>query len=130
METILLHMMSLPDDSTLCLDATLHDELDDDASLDALLLANSSDAIHDVDRDPNIHDEMANDATRPLGVLPSDDPTLPLRWNRGTPDEVVQRYCRQLDVEAHDDVCSGLTQSLLVLHSRCHSRCVTSSPHL
>ena len=111
-ETILLHMMSLLDDSILCLDATLLDELDGDNILDALLLANSSDAIHDVDHDPNIHD-MANDATRPLGILPIDDPTLLLRWNRGTPDEVVQRCCRQLDVEAHDDVCSVLIHLFL-----------------
>ena len=64
-------MLFLPDDSILCLDATLLDEHGDDAILDALLLANSHDAIHDVDRDPNIHDEMASDATRPLGPKPS-----------------------------------------------------------
>ena len=67
-------MMSLLDDSIPCLDAILHDELFYDANLDALLLANSNDAIHDVVHDPNIHDEVANDATLPLGVLPSDDP--------------------------------------------------------
>ena len=91
METILLHRMSLPDGSTLCLDATLLDEVDNDANLDALLIANSKNAILDVDHDPNNHDEMANDATRPLDILPSDDPILPLRWSRGIPDEVVQK---------------------------------------
>ena len=128
-EATLLHMMSLLDGSILCLDATLLDELDNDASLDALLLANSNDAIHEVAHDPNTHDEMANDATRPLGTLPSDDPILPLRWARGIQDGVVQRCCRQLDAEALDDVCSVMMHSLLVLHSRCHTRCVMSAPH-
>ena len=63
METILPHMMSLPDGAILCLDATLLDELEDDANLDVLLLANSNDDVHDVDHDPNNHDEMANGAT-------------------------------------------------------------------
>ena len=130
METILLHMMSLLDDSILGLGAILHDELVHDANLDDLLLANSNDALHDVDRDPNIHDEVANDATLPLGVLPSDDPIPLSGCFRGTPDEVVQRYCRQLDVEAHNDECSMLMQSLLDLCSRCHTRCVMSAPHL
>ena len=130
MEAILPHMMSLPDGSIPCLDATLPDELYDDANLDVLLLAISNDDVHDVDHEPNNHDEMANDATRPLDILPSDDPTLPLRWDRGIPDEVVQRCCKQLGVEAHDDVCSGLIHSLLVLHSQRHTRCVMSAPHL
>ena len=108
--------MSLPDGSILCLDATLLDELYVDANLGAILLANSNDAIHDVDHDPNNHDEVANGATRPLDIFPSDDPILPLRWDQGTPDEVVQRCWKQLDVEAHDDVCSVLIRSLLVLH--------------
>ena len=64
METILLHMMLLLDGSILCLDAILHDEVDDDATLDPLLLANSNvDAIHDVGDDPNLRDDVANDAT-------------------------------------------------------------------
>ena len=100
------------------------------SNLDALLLANSNDAIHDVDHDPNNHDEVAKDATHPLDILPSDDPILSLRWDRGIPDEVVQRCCKQLDVEAHDDVCSVLIHSLLVLHFRCHTQCVMSAPHL
>ena len=52
--------------------------LDDEANLDALLVVNSYDDIHDVDRDPNSHDVVANDATRLLDILPSDDPILAL----------------------------------------------------
>ena len=78
-ETILPHMMLPLDDSIQCLDATLHDEVDGDANLDVLLLASSSDDIHDVDHDPNNHDEVANDATRLLDTLPNDDPTPLLR---------------------------------------------------
>ena len=63
METILLHMMILLDDSMLHLDDILHDELVDDASLAVLLLVDYPDAIHDVVLDPNIHDEVAHDAT-------------------------------------------------------------------
>ena len=94
-ETILLHMMSLLGDSILYLDAILHDELVYDANLDALLLANSDDTIHDVVHDPNTHDEMAHDAILLLSVLHNDDSTLLMRCPRDTPDEVVQRRCRQ-----------------------------------
>ena len=128
-ETIHLHMMSLLVDSIPCL-GSIHDELVYDANIDVLLLADSNDALHDVDRDSNIHSEVANDATLPLGALPSDVPIPLLGCLLGTPDEVVQRCCRQLDVEVHDDECSMLMQSLLALCSRCHARCVMSSPHL
>ena len=73
METILLHMTPLHDGSIPCLDAILHD----DATLDALVLVNSNDAIHDVGHDPNLHDNVANDATLLLEILPTDDP-IPL----------------------------------------------------
>ena len=79
MEAILPHMMFLLDGSILRLGATLLDELDENASLDALLLANSNDAIHDAGHDPNGHDEVANesfDATCLPDILPNDDPTL------------------------------------------------------
>ena len=78
LETILPHMMFLLVGSIL-LGAILLDELDEDANLGALLLANSSDAIHEVGHDPNSRDEVANDATRLLDILPNDDPTLLLR---------------------------------------------------
>ena len=48
METILLHIMILLDDSMPCLDDILHDELVDDANLVVLLLVDYPDAIHDV----------------------------------------------------------------------------------
>ena len=35
-----------------------------------LLLVDSNDAIHDVVHDPNIHDEVAHDATLLLSILP------------------------------------------------------------
>ena len=92
METILLHMMSLLDDSTPYLDAILHD----DAHLDDLVLANSNDVLHDVGHDSNIHDEVAHNATLPLMILSSDDSTLLMGCPQDTPDEVVQRCCRQL----------------------------------
>ena len=63
-------MMFLLDGSIPRLEATLLDELDDDANRDAHLLANSSDAIHDVGHDPNSHDKVANDATRLPDILP------------------------------------------------------------
>ena len=117
METILLHMMSLLDGSTPYLDAILHDELSYDANLDALLLADSNDAIHDVVHDPNSHDEVAHDATLLLGVLPNDDPSSLMGCPQDTPDEVVQRCCRQSGVEVHDDDHSMLIQSLPGFHS-------------
>ena len=113
-ETTLLHMMLLLDGSTLCLDAILHDDVDDDTTLDALLLANSNDAIHDVGHDPNLHDDVANDATLLLDILPIDDP-IPLlrclRWDPGIQDVVVQSCYRRCDVEVHDD------ERLLMVHS-------------
>ena len=72
METILLHMMSLLDDSSPYLDDILRDELVDDANFAVLLLVDSNDAIHDVVHDPNIHDEVAHDATLLLNILPND----------------------------------------------------------
>ena len=70
METILLHRMILLDDSNTCLDDFLYDELVFDANFDALLLlVDCSDAIHDVVLDPNIHDEVAHDATLLLTAL-------------------------------------------------------------
>ena len=128
-DTILLHMISLLDDSIQRLDATLHDELVYDANLDALLLANSNDAIHDVVRDPNTHDEVNHDAILLLSVLSNDDPTLLMGCPRDTLDEVAQRCCRQSDVEVHDEHLM-LIWSLLDSHSRCHTRCVMSAPHL
>ena len=77
-ETILPHMMPLLADSTQYLDPTLPDEMDD-ANISVLLLASSSDDIHDVGHDRNYHDEVANDATRLLDVLPHDDPIPLLR---------------------------------------------------
>ena len=77
-ETILLHMKPLLDDSSQYLDPTLPDEMDD-ANID-VLLASSSDDTHDVGHDRNYHDEVANDdATRLLDILPNDDPTPLLR---------------------------------------------------
>ena len=61
METILLHMMLLLDDSIPCHDTTLLDELVYDANLDV---------VHD----PNSHDEVAHDATLLLIVLSNVDP--------------------------------------------------------
>ena len=94
--TILLSVMLLLDGSILCRDAILHDDVDDDATLDALLLANSNDAIRDVDHDPNLHDDVANDATLLLVLLPIDDPILLRcsRWDPGIQDVVVQSCCR------------------------------------
>ena len=60
---------------------------------------------------------MAHDATLPLVVLSNDDSTLLMGSPQDTPNEAVQRCCRQLDVEAHNDECSTLIQSLLDLHS-------------
>ena len=102
METILLHMMILLDDSMPRLDDTLRDELVDDASLAVLLLVEYPDAIHDVVLDPNIHDEVAHDATFLLNIL-HDDPILLMRCSQDTLDEVVQKCCTQSDVEVHGD---------------------------
>ena len=50
----------------------LYDELVYDANFDALLLlVDCNDAIHDVVLDPNIHDEVAHDATLLLTILPN-----------------------------------------------------------
>ena len=84
---------------------------------DDLVLANSNDVLHDVVHDSNIHDEVAHDATLPLVVLSNDDSTLLVGCPQDTPSKVVQRCCRQLDVEEHSDECSMLTLSPLDLHS-------------
>ena len=115
METILLHIMILPDDSMPRLDDILHDELVDDASLVVLLLVDYPDAIHDVVLDPNIHDEVAHDATLLLNIL-HDDPTLLIRCSQDTLDEVVQKCCIQSDVEVHGDDHSMSTRSPLDSH--------------
>ena len=77
-ETILLHMMPLVDDSSQYLDPTLPDEMDD-ANIDVLLLDSSGDDTHVVGHDHNIPDEVANDATRLPDTLPNDDPIPLLR---------------------------------------------------
>ena len=84
METTLLHMMILPDDSMLLLDDILHDVVED-ANTAVLLLVDHFDAIHDVDLDPNMHDEVAQKATLLLNIL-HDDPILP--------DEVFSKHSR------------------------------------
>ena len=109
-------MMILLDDSMLRLDDILPDELVDDASLVVLLFVDYPDAIHDVVLDPNIHDEVAHDATFLLNIL-LDGPTLLMRWSQDTLDEVVQKCCIQFDVEVHDDDHSMSTRSLLDSHS-------------
>ena len=116
METILLHMMILLDDSMPRLDDILHDELVDDASLAVLLLVDYLDAIHDVVLDPNIHDEVAHDATFLLNIL-HDDPILLMRCSQDILDEVVQKCCIQSDVEVHGDDHSMSTRSPLDSHS-------------
>ena len=73
METILLHMMILLDDSMLLLDNILHDV--EDANADALLLVDHSDATHDVGLDPNMCGMMAHKAILLLNIL-HDDPIL------------------------------------------------------
>ena len=103
METILLHMMSLLDDSSQYLDDILHGELVDDTNFVALLLlVYSNDAIQDVVHDPNCHDEVVYDATLLLSILPN-DPILLMGWSQDSLDEVAQRCCIQSDVEVHDD---------------------------
>ena len=116
METILLHMMIVLDDSMLRLDDILHDELVDDASLAVLLLVDSLDAIHDVVLDPNIHDEVAHNATFLLNIL-HDDPILLMRCSQDTLDKVFQNCCILSDVKVHDDDHSMSTRSLLDSHS-------------
>ena len=112
METILLHMMILLDDPILHLDDILYDVLAEDANFGALLLVDYPDAIHDVDLDPNIHDEVAHGATFLLNIL-HDDPTLLMRCSQDTLDEVVQKCCIQSDVEVHGDDHPMSTRSLL-----------------
>ena len=76
METILLHMMFLLDDSNPYLGNILCDEVFHDANVAApFLLVDYNDAIYDVVHDPNIHDEVALDTTLLLNIL-RDDPTL------------------------------------------------------
>ena len=103
METILLHMMSLLDGSIQCLEANLHDELGNDATLDALLLATSDDTVHDVVLDLCTHDDMGHDAFLLLGILSNNDSTFLMGCLQGTPGEVAQSCCRQSDVEVHDE---------------------------
>ena len=112
METILLHMMLLLDDSIPCHDAILLDELVYDTTLDARLLADNNDAIRDVVHDPNNHDEMAHTATLLLEDLPNDDPSSLMGYLQDTPDEVIRRCCIQSDVEVHGDDYSMSTRSL------------------
>ena len=114
-ETILLHMILLVDGSIPYPDAILLDELDYDAKIDALLLANHNDAILDVVHDPN-NDDDTPDATLLLNILP-DDPTLLMGCCQDTLDEVVQRCCIQSDVEVHDDDHSMSPLSSLGSHS-------------
>ena len=54
METTLLHMMILLDDSMLLLDDILHDVVEN-ANDVVLFLVDHPDAIHDVGHDPNKH---------------------------------------------------------------------------
>ena len=117
METILLHMMFLLDDSSPYLDDILHDELFYDANVAALLLlVDSNDAIHDIVHDPNSHDEVAHDATLLLNILPN-GPTLLMELPQDTLDEVVQKCYIQSDVEVHNDDHSMSTRSLPDSHS-------------
>ena len=117
METILLHMMLLLDDSIPCHDGILLDELVYDTTLDAHLLADNNDAIRDVVHDPNNPDEMAHNATLLLDVLPNDDSNSLMEYLQDIPDEVVRRCCMQTDVEVHGDEYSMLTRSLPDSHS-------------
>ena len=122
METILLHMIILLDDPKSCLDDCLYDELVFDANFDVLLLVDCSNATHDVVLDPNIHGEVAHDATLLLTILL-------MEWPQDILDEVVHRRYTQSDVEVHDDDRSMSTRSLPDSHSRCHP-CMMSAPHL
>ena len=115
METTLLHMMILLDNSMLLLDDTLHNVIED-ANDVVLLLVDHSDAIPDVDLDPNIYGMMARKAILLLNIL-HDDPLLPMRYPQGILDEAVQRCCTQSDVEVHDDDHSMSTRSPLDSYS-------------
>ena len=116
METTLLHMTILLDDSMLRLDDILHDVVED-ANFDVLLLVDYPDAIHDVDLDPNIQDdEVAHGATFLLNIL-HDDPILLMRCSQNILDEAVQRCCIQSDVEVHDGDHLMSTRSPLDSHS-------------
>ena len=128
METTLLHMMILPDDSMLLLDDILHNVVGD-ANIAVLLLVDHSDAIPDVDLDPNMHDEMAHKAILLLNIL-HDDPILLMRYSQSILDEAIQKCCIQSDVEVHDDGHSMSTRSPLDSHSRCHIHYVMSTPLL
>ena len=108
METILLHMMILLDDSMLPLDDDLRSIVEDGKDA-ALLLVDEPDAIHDVGLDPNTRHMMAQEAILLLLNI-HDDPTLLMMYPQGILDEAVQRCCRQSDVEVHDDDPSVLTQ--------------------
>ena len=107
METILLHMMILLDDSMLPLDDDLRSIVEDGKDV-ALLLVDKPDAIHDVGLDPNTRHMMAREAILPLLLNIHDDPTLLIMCSQGILDEAVQRCCRQSDVEVHDDDLSVL----------------------
>ena len=100
-ETTLLHMMLLVDGSIPYPDATLLDELNYDAKIDDLLLANHDDAILDVVHDPNNSDDTPDGSL--LLNAPPDDPTLLMGFCQDTLDEVVQSCYTQSDVEVHDD---------------------------
>ena len=73
METTLLHMMILLDNSMLLLDDILYDV--EDANAAVLLLVDHPDATHDVGHDPNKHGLMAHKAILLLNIL-HDDPIL------------------------------------------------------
>ena len=88
METTLLHMMILLDDSMLLLDDILYDV--EDANADALLLVDHCDATHDVGHDPNKHGLMAHKAILPLNIL-HDDPILLMMNPQSILDEAVQK---------------------------------------
>ena len=115
METILLHMMILLDDSMLPLDDDLRSIVEDEKDA-APLLVDEADAIHDVGLDPNTQQMMAQEAILLLLLNIHDDPTLLMINPQGILDEAVQRCCRQSDVEAHNDDPSvlGMPPSLLV----------------
>ena len=81
---------------TILLDEILYDVLVEAANFGVLLLVDYPDAIHDVDLDPNIHDEVAHGTTLLLNILHDDSTLLML-------DEVVQKCCIQSDVEVHGD---------------------------
>ena len=121
METILLHMMILLDDSMLPLDDDLRSIVEDGKDA-ALLLVDQPDANHDVGLDPNTQYMMAHKAILLLLNILHDDPILLMMYPQSILDEAVQRCCRQSDVEVHDDDPSVLTQypfllSTLMSHS-------------